>query len=155
MKKKAINISLAVVAALILGLWSMTSFAGPWGGGYGYGGGYGQGGCWNTDNLSPEIMKKLQDERRAFFNETKDLRQQLNEKKAELNLELSRKEINIDKASAIQKDISDIQAKIARKRLLHIVKMKKIDPDFRCYMRKGMGKKGRWHHGNKMKNMPY
>ena len=82
--------------------------------------------CMN--NLSEEQIKAMNEQRKAFFDATEDLRQGVYEKEAELMSVLARKEPDAKKAKAIQKEISDFESQIHQKRLDHIIKMKKINP---------------------------
>jgi len=82
--------------------------------------------CMN--NMSEEQVKAMNEQRKAFFDATENLRQGLYEKEAELMSVLAKKEPDANKAKAIQKEISDFEAQIHQKRLDHIIKMKKINP---------------------------
>ena len=82
--------------------------------------------CMN--NMSEEQIKAMNEQRKAFFDATEDLRQGLYEKEAELMNVLAKKEPDAKKARAIQKEISDFEAQMHQKRLDHIIKMKKINP---------------------------
>ena len=80
------------------------------------------------DKLSEEQFKAMNEQRKAFFNATEDLRQGLYEKEAELMSVLAQKKPDAEKAKAIQKEISALEATMNQKRLDHIIKMKKINP---------------------------
>jgi Spy/CpxP family protein refolding chaperone len=80
-------------------------------------------------NLSEEQLQKLDDEREAFFKETEDLRRQIYQKNLELKSELANKTPDANKASEIQKELSDLKAQFAEKRLQHILKMKAAFPE--------------------------
>jgi len=82
--------------------------------------------CMN--NMSEEQIKAINEQRKAFFDATENLRQGVYEKEAELMSVLAKKEPDAKKAKAIQKEISDFEAQIHQKRLGHIIKMKKINP---------------------------
>ncbi len=82
--------------------------------------------CMN--NMSEEQIKAMDEQRKAFFDATEDLRQGVYEKEAELMSVLARKEPDAKKAKAIRKEISDFESQIHQKRLDHIIKMKKINP---------------------------
>lgn len=121
------------------------------GGGYGWRHGYGKdggfGGCpyglakrgGPAANLDEETVNKLDAERKAFFEETEDLRRSVYEKELALQSELVKEDTNIETASAIQKEISNLRAELDQKRLDHRIKMKQIAPEagagfgkFRC-----------------------
>ena len=82
------------------------------------------------NKLSEEQIQKMHDQRKAFFNDTEDLRQEIYEKEAELKSVLAKKVPDAAKAKAIQKDISDLKSELHQKKIDHIVKMKKINPYF-------------------------
>jgi hypothetical protein len=106
-------------------------------------GGYGAPGGGAFDNLSEEDIKKLDEERQAFFEATKDLRREVYQKGLELASEMAKQNPDAARAAAIQKEISDTKAQLARKRLDHIFRVRKINPDL------GMGFMGGGHmdHG--------
>ena len=99
------------------------------------------------DNLSEEDFKKMDEERQAFFNETADLRRDRYAKRLELKSEMVKENPDPQKASGLQKEISDIEAKFAQKRLDHMIKMKKINPNVgRGFAGRGKGFRG---HGGR------
>jgi hypothetical protein len=83
-----------------------------------------------ADNLSNEAQNDLAKERQAFFTETQDLRQEIHKKRVELQIELSKKNPDIQKVAALHKDISKLAEEFDQKRLAFILKMKKINPNF-------------------------
>jgi hypothetical protein len=133
-KKGMVKTGLIMAMVVLMAGFSTTAFA--WAGMGGHGGCLmakgGSDGCpmANMTGLSPEDVKKLEDERAAFFNETGDLRQKLTEKQDELKLEFSNKEVDVEKAKAVQKEISDLEAQFDQKRIEHMVRMKTLVPDF-------------------------
>ena len=123
--------------------------------GYGAGGqmhqgpGWNQGGCggagWGASgNLSEEDIKKLEEERKAVIEDTKDLRRQVYQKRLELASEMAKQNPDTARAAAIQKEISDTKAQLAQKRLDHMFRVRKINPDL------GMGFGGGGHMGQGM-----
>jgi Spy/CpxP family protein refolding chaperone len=86
-------------------------------------------GFGNWGNLSEEQLQKLDDEREAFFKETEDLRRQIYQKNLELKSELANKTPDANKASEIQKELSNLKAQFAEKRLQHTLKMKATFPE--------------------------
>ncbi len=92
-------------------------------------GGYGGAGWGAVDNLSEEDAKKLEEERQAFFEETKDLRREVYQKRLELASEMAKQNPDAARAAAIQKDISVTQAQLAQMHLDHIFRVRKINPD--------------------------
>ena len=106
-------------------------------------GGYGAPGGGAFGNLSEEDIKKLDEERKAFFEATKDLRRAVHQKHLELASEMAKQNPDAARAATIQKEISDTKAQLAQKHLDHIFRVRKINPDL------GMGFSGGGHmdHG--------
>jgi hypothetical protein len=104
----------------------------------GRGAGNGQPGWrpWCAGNLSDEDQKTLDKERQAFFDDTQDLRQDMYQKRLELQSELAKKNPDAQKAAALQKDIAKFTEEFGQKRIDFILKMKKINPD--------IGRMGGW-----------
>jgi Spy/CpxP family protein refolding chaperone len=133
------KILMVMVVAAVIAI-AVTSFAG-WGRGHmGYGNhmgpGYGMRGGWGPgyggyggqgyqSNMSEEDIAKLDEERRAFFEATSDLREQLYQKELELRSELAKPEPDAKKAAGIQKEISQLESEFDQKRLDHRIKMRK------------------------------
>ena len=121
-----------------------TSFAGwgrggnCWGPGSGYGS-RGYGGQGYQSNLSEEEMTKLNQERKAFFEATSDLREKLYQKELELRSELAKPEPDAKRAAGIQKEISGLESELDQKRLDHRIKMRKDFPQF-GYRGQGYGR---------------
>lgn len=139
---------IAVVALVGLGA---TAFA-DWGGGgwhrgsgyhhRGWGGGPGSGYGPMMDDLSDDEIKVFEKERQAFFKETESLRQDLYSKELELRSELAKENPDAKQAASIQKEISNLETQLDQKRVDHMIKMRKINPNAgRGYMmgRGGMG----------------
>jgi len=106
-------------------------------------GGYGAPGWGAFGDMSEEDIKKLDEERKAFFEATKDLRREVYQKRLELASEMARQNPDAARAAAIQKEISETKAQLAQKHLDHIFRVRKINPDL------GMGFSGGGHmnHG--------
>ena len=81
-------------------------------------------------NLSDEDQNDLDKERQTFFHETKGLRQDMHQKRLELQSELAKKNPDAEKAAALHKDISKLAEEFDQKRLAFFLKMKKINPNF-------------------------
>ena len=121
--------------------------------GSGYGGyhrGYGNRGF--KGNLSEEEIAKLNEERSVFFKATQDLRQNIYQKRLELNSELAKKNPDSKKAKALQKELSGLQGKLDQKRIEQRIRMNKINPGFGHMMGPGFGSDhmGRGFHGRGM-----
>ena len=126
------NIQIIVIAAIAVIVFGAQASADR-GTGYGHhgwmhGGGYSGPGVFG--NLSEEEIKKLDEERTAFFEATKGLHQEVYQKRLELASELARQNPDAAKAAALQKQISDVKAQLAQKHLEHFLRIRKINPDF-------------------------
>jgi zinc resistance-associated protein len=138
MNKSSKHITILLAAILILGSGTLA-FAHR-GRGYGYpermyygqarqlrgpgGPGYGMFG-----DLSEDQIRKLDEERTAFWEATKDLRQQIYQKRLELASELAKQNPDAAAAAAVQQELSDVLAQLAQKRLEHFLRVQKINPD--------------------------
>jgi hypothetical protein len=144
------NIAKTVTVLAIVGIvgFSTTSFAG-WGRGgggncRGQGSGWGQRGVGPSGyqgNLSDEQVTRLNKERQAFFEETRNLRENLYQKELELRSELAKEDPDAQKPADLQAEISDLTAQLDQKRIDHRVKMQKENPEF--FAGRGYGKGGR------------
>ena len=96
-------------------------------------------------NLTPEQREQMETERQAFFDATRSERQDLYAKRLELRAEMAKSQPDLKKASALQKEVSDMQGSLDQKHLGHIMAMRKINPDAgRGFMMEG---RGMGHHG--------
>ena len=82
----------------------------------------------NAD-LTPQQREQMEAERQAFFEATKQERQNLYAKRLELRAEMAKTEPDLNKASALQKEVSSLRGSLDQKRLGHIIAMRKINPD--------------------------
>jgi len=132
------NFNKAIIVLAIIGIvgFAATTFAG-WGRG---GGGYcqGQGSGWTQrgsgpagyqSNLSDDEIEKLNKERRAFFETTRELRENLYQKELELRSEMAKKDPDAKKAVSLQKEISELESRLDQKRVEQRIKMQKENPD--------------------------
>jgi len=138
MKKRLITLGGIV---LVITALALPAFArGPgWGGGPGtncpyYGGRYGQ-------NLTDEQKGQLDNLHKKFFDDTAQLRNQIWTKKGELQTLLSSPNPDPAKAKALQKELSDLKAKMAQERLTLQMEELKINPDAR-FAGRGYGPRG-------------
>jgi zinc resistance-associated protein len=142
------NFTKAVAVLAIAGIvgFAATSFAG-WGRGGGYCGGQGSG--WGQrgvapsgyqDNLSEDQITRLDKERQAFFEETRNLRGNLYQKELELRSELAKEDPDAQKAAGLQAEISELTAQLDQKRLDHRIQMQKENPEFFAGRGYGMGR---------------
>ena len=139
MKKNYRKLNIMLIAAIAI-LFSGIYASADWGRGYGHHQGMYQGQGWHQrgdggprggafDNLSEVEIKKLEAERAAFFEATKDLRRKIYQKRLELASELAKENPDATTAAALQTEISDFKAQMAQKRLEHILRVQKINPD--------------------------
>ncbi len=141
-------VKLVIILAItgIVG-FAATSFAG-WGRGgggncQGLGSGWGHSEFAPADcraNLNDEQMAQLDENRRAFFEETRHLRENLYQKELELRSELAKADPDAQRAGDLQADISNLTAQLDQKRIAHRIKMKKENPKF--FAGRGYGKGG-------------
>lgn len=152
-------------AVTVLAMVGIVGFAAPsfadWGRGGGGGNCWGRGSGWDQrgygpsgcqDDLSDEQISRLDKERQAFFEGTRDLRDNLYQKELELRSELAKQDPDAQKAAGLQAEISDLRAQLDQKRVDHRIKMQKENPEFfadRGYGRGGRGM-GRGFYGQGM-----
>jgi zinc resistance-associated protein len=145
------NLKIWIIAGLLI-IGMAGGASADMGRSYGYGGqmhrgpgwqrgGYGACGWEASGDLSEEDIKKLEEERQAFFEDTKNLRREVYQKRLELASEMAKQNPDAARAAAIQKDISNTRAQLAQKHLEHLFRVRKINPDL------GMGFRGGGHMG--------
>ncbi len=112
---------------------------------------YGQGdpgyGCQydrGHDKLTEEQRRKSDELYRKFYDETAKLRDEIWAKSAELDTLLNSATPDAAKAKALQKDISDLRARIAQERINLRLEGRKIAPE----LRSGRGYQGRHMRGH-------
>ena len=96
-------------------------------------------------NLTDEQREQMESERQAFFEATRQNRQDLYAKRLELRAVMAQRTPDKQKAAALQKEVSDLQATLDQQRLEHIMAMRQIDPDAgRGFLMddRGMGRHG-------------
>ncbi len=162
MKIKNLSKTLFVLTLVAIMGIGATAFAGKVKGNarYAQGGqGYGQDGCDGSGygrragnpgfmgNLSEEEIKKLNEERSAFFKATQDLRRNIYQKGLELNSELAKKNPDSKKAGALQKELSGLEGQLDQKRTENRIRMNKINP--------GYGQMGQGFRGKRMGSRQY
>ena len=92
-------------------------------------GGYGCPGYGSMmGDMSEEEIQKMDEQRKAFFNSTEDLRRNIYQKRLALESEFAKKNIDAQIAANLQKEISDLKAQMDQKRIAHMIEMKKINP---------------------------
>jgi Spy/CpxP family protein refolding chaperone len=147
MKKLTTIFGITLLSALLIVPLAVWAHGWGMGGGYmmGYGGGgpgnmmgYGGGGPgsynqYNRDynTLNSKQQQQLADLNRKFYDETRPLRDKLRSKSAELNALLSETNPDSGKISKLQKEISNLQAKLDEKAINNEIEARKIAPDNR------------------------
>lgn len=107
---------------------------GSWGSGGGYMCGYGPGDGY-SNNLSPDQLNRLDQERTEFFKGTEDLRQSLYTKELELRNELTKENPDAARTSNLQSEISNLQGQLDQKSLGFEMRARKAVPGYRGYGR--------------------
>ena len=151
MKKFYIPGFITVITLTIVVAFSISAFAQPgWHGRQGRGWHMGwdgnRGYSDNTNNLSDEQIEKLNKQMEIFFKETGDLRQKIIAKSLELRAELAKKNPDSQKAIKLQNELSHFEADLERKRIAHIIEIRKINPDAGSAY--GYGPRGGRGYGN-------
>lgn len=93
---------------------------------------------YGNETLTEEQKTNLNDLDKEFYDETKELRDELWTKSTELNTVLNKENPDIEKAKALQKEINDLRTELDSKGLEYQIEARKIVPDSR-YSR-GYGK---------------
>ncbi|MGA6925696.1 MAG: periplasmic heavy metal sensor [Desulfosarcina sp.] len=140
--------SLATVAMVVVGV---DAFAGQGRGGQNGDGGIHHrrgGNCPNdyrNPDLTPEQRQQMDAARQAYVDATQQDRQDLYANRLALRAEVAKRNPDPQKAADIQKAVSELQSTLDRKRLKHIMALRKINPDAgRGFL---MGDGGRDGHG--------
>ena len=123
--------SVALFAALAVPLFAYSP---GWGTGHHVMGfwGDGPGCCWRDGrgygSLTEEQRSQLDTVHQRFYEATAPLQDQIRAKSAELNALLTSPSPDAEKARALQKEISDLRAKLAEERVNFEVEVRKIAP---------------------------
>jgi zinc resistance-associated protein len=130
------TLTLSGVVLLIAALAYPAFARGPgWGGGPGGNWGGGPGNCPNypgvQDNLTDAQRNQLTELGRKFFDSTAQIRSQMWAKRGEFQAVMSGPNPDPEKAKALQKELSDLRAKMAQERLAYSLEERKINPDAR------------------------
>ena len=84
------------------------------------------------DNLNKDQIKQLTETCNAFREATRELRSQIKSKRLELESEFVKTKPDVEKLKTLQKELSDLKAQFAQKRIDQRLKMKAINPDLPC-----------------------
>jgi len=90
---------------------------------------YGEPGNDYRTDLKDEDIRALEEERTAFLKATDSIRQNLYSKELELRSELYKENPDVSKAGALQKEISELESELDQKRLDHMIKIRKLNPN--------------------------
>lgn len=127
-------IAIPAVAFGPYGRWG-GHMMGPWGGGpyqqMPYGGPY--------SNLTDDERQKIDELYSKFYQDTQSLRNKLWTKRNELNLLKGQENPDTSKITALEKEISELQGELFKKRAELQLQLQKIAPQFSGY--------GRWRRG--------
>lgn len=132
MKKLTTIIGILVLAGAVA--VPVMAWGPHWGGGHhmmGYSGSGPEYGRETYGNLTSEQQGKLDALDRKFYDETRELRNQIWDKSSELDSALNSPAPDLDKAKALQKEISELRARLDEKRLTYELEARKIVPDQR------------------------
>ena len=139
MKKVAMVLFFALLGAASLA-FAHGGFGGSGYGGHmmgpGYGGpmmGYGGGhmGWWgdrDDGNINQEQAEKVEKARESFYRESRELRDSIYDKSAEIRGELSKQNPDRGRLSELQKELSQLQSQFDQKRLDYQLEVRKILP---------------------------
>ena len=125
----------------MVGILAAPVFAHRWGkGGYGARGGSGSGPCWvEGGDITESQQAELDKMHEKFVNDTADLREEIWKKSSELDTLIDSATPDANKVRALQKEISDLKAKMADKRVDFELEARKIAPDARFGQGSGRG----------------
>ncbi len=97
-------------------------------------------------DLSEDQIKQLTEACSAFREANSELRSQIKSKRLELESEFVKTKPDVEKLKTLQKELSDLKAQFAQKRIEQRLKMKAVHPDLPCA--KGWKSGGGFGHGN-------
>lgn len=106
-------------------------------------------GAWDS-KLTDEQRTQVDKLHQKFFDDTAAMRSQMAAKRSELHILMNTSNPDFEKAKALQKEMSDLRAKMGQERIKLFAEEKKINPDARFGMgwgRGGMKGGGPWGGG--------
>jgi zinc resistance-associated protein len=95
-------------------------------------------GAWD-DKLTDEQRTQLDKLHQKFFDDTAAVRSQMVAKQSELNILMNTSNPDLEKAKALQKELSDLKGKMGQERIKLFAEERKINPDARFGMGWGRG----------------
>lgn len=84
---------------------------------------------FNNANLTPEQKTSLEAEKTRFWNETSEIRTQIDKKETEMQSELKKTEVNREAVQNIQTQISNLEADFNKLKADHLIKVREISPE--------------------------
>jgi hypothetical protein len=90
---------------------------------------YGESKSDYRSDLKDEDIRALEDERTAFLKATDGIRQNLYSKELELKSELYKENPDVSKAGTLQKEISELASELDQERIIHMIKIRKLNPN--------------------------
>jgi zinc resistance-associated protein len=131
--KEMKKILMTVGILFMVGILAAPVFAHRWGrGGYGAYGGRGDGPCWvDGGDISESQQVELDKLHEKFTNDTAKLREDIWNKSAELDTLLETSNPDAARVKSLQKEISDLKAKMADQRVDFELEARKIAPNAR------------------------
>ncbi len=102
---------------------------GPGYGGHMMGPGWGRGYGPGRSNLSDEQVDKIEAARDKFYDETRSLRRDINDKAYDLGKEMDKENPDANKVADLQKQLSKLQADLDQKAVQHRLEMRKLLPE--------------------------
>ncbi len=152
---KNLNFALGVLILVLAIAYPVFAWGPGWGMGHHMTGNQ-EAGSWyccqgwsGIDTLTDEQRTQLENLHQKFYGETVSLRNEIRTKSEELDSLMATSNPDPEKATALQKDISDLKAKMAEKRVGFEIEARKIAPDARFGERRGRGQG--MGYGNRMR----
>lgn len=93
----------------------------------------------SDDKLTDEQRTQLDKLHQKFFDNTAAVRSQMAAKRSELQILMNTSNPDLEKAKALQKEVSDLKGKMGQERINLFAEEKKINPDARFGMGWGRG----------------
>ena len=82
-----------------------------------------------NNNLSDEEMTKLDQARESFYNDTRELRDQIQEKRLNLGRALDQKDPDAEMVTQLQKELSTLESQFDQKRVDFQLNIRKLLPE--------------------------
>lgn len=89
--------------------------------------------------LSVEDQQKMMDRMNAFFDSTKDIREQIYQKQVELDTEAAKPEQDQERIGMLQKELFELSSQFEKQRFDHMLAMRELFPDEDNESFRGMG----------------